>query len=363
MWYGKFRLETLNAKGEREVANVPIGTVKEFPTKSAARKKLDAVMDERLKPGTVPLSAKTKKFSELVTEWKETEGATLGHSTLTHYSNALRAYVLPVFRDRDIQTINRKAIQDFLTLQAKKYSTSSLKSMRLTLCMTLAWAEQNGYIRQPNGWLEGIRLPKKVGGRKVERTQLTPEQTRAFVERMEEPYATLVLLEGLTGRRIEEAIAIKPADLDDANILHVRRVIYDGRVEELETEQVLPLDAPEHAELVQRLRALGQGQEWVFQSHAGTPINPGNARRRHLHPTAAAIGVKVGGFHDFRHTLVATMRRGGVNPVIISAVVGHKKVQLAAEVYDRANRSEMREALSVMSKQLVPNVGPNALVQ
>ena len=148
---------------------------------------------------------------------------------------------------------------------------------------------------------------------------------------MKEPYSTLVLFEGLVGRRIEEAIGLKPTDLDSDNILHVRRVIYNGRVEELETEQVLPLDAPVHAELVQRLRALGQGQEWVFQSRAGTPINPGNARRRYLHPTAAAIGVKIGGWHDFRHTLVRTMRRAGVNPVVISGVVGHKSVELAAE--------------------------------
>jgi hypothetical protein len=30
------------------------------------------------------------------------------------------------------------------------------------------------------------------------------------------------------------------------------------------------------------------------------------------------------------------MRRGGVHPVVVSAVVGHKRVELAPEVYDRA---------------------------
>ena len=84
----------------------------------------------------------------------------MGRSTLSNYTNTLRACVLPTFKDMDIKTINRKAIQDFLTKQAKKYSKSYLKSMTVTLCMTLAWAEQNGYLQQPNGWLEGIRLPK-----------------------------------------------------------------------------------------------------------------------------------------------------------------------------------------------------------
>jgi len=114
------------------------------------------------------------KFSHLAAEWKATEGAALGQSTLQHYISALRAYVTPDFANRDIRTINRKAVQDCLTKQAEKYSRSSLRSLRLVMRMTLAWAERNGYIRQPSGWLDGIRLPKKVGGHKVVRTELKP---------------------------------------------------------------------------------------------------------------------------------------------------------------------------------------------
>jgi integrase len=205
--------------------------------------------------------------------------------------------------------------------------------------MTLAWTEKNGYIKRPTGWLDGIRLPRKTGGRKVVRTELEPSQTLGISQHLKEPYATLVLFLGLCGRRIEEAIGIKPTDLDENNVLHIRRVIYKGRAEELEEEQIqlLPLDQPEHAELVRRLRSLGGNHKWVFRSRKGTPIDPGNARRRYLHPAAQAVGVKIGGWHDFRHTLVRKMRRGGVHPVVVSAVVGHKRVELAPEVYDRAN--------------------------
>lgn len=73
--------------------------------------------------------------------------------------------------------------------------------------------------------------------------------------------------------------------------------------------------------------------------------------------------MRIGGFHDFRHTLVRSMRRGGVNPVVVSAVVGHKKVTLAPEVYNRANRSEVRDALGVVSKQLLPRMFPGEPLQ
>ena len=293
-------------------------------------------------------------------EWKETEGPALGRSTLQHYSHAFR-YVLPTFGDMDIQSINRKSIQAFLSKQAKRYSKSALKSMRLVMCMVLKWAERNGELTQPNGWLEGIRLPRVVG-KKVIRTELKPQQTLAFVERMKEPYSTLVLLLASTGLRGEEAVGFKPPDLDSNNVLHLRRVFYHGQVDELETERLLSLDAVLHAELIARMRFLGEGREWIFQSRAGTPVNMGNARSRYLQPTAAAIGVKIGGWHDFRHTLVRSLRRAGVNPVVISGIVGHKKVEMAAEVYDKASAADMRQALG-MGNQLLPELLPPGTVQ
>jgi hypothetical protein len=105
----------------------------------------------------------------------------------------------------------------FLASQAKKYSRSSLKSMRLVLTMIPAWAEHTGKLVQPNGWLDGIRLPKKVGGRTVTRMELTPEQTLEVVTRMKEPYSTLTLLLASVGVRGEAAIGLQPPDLDGRN--------------------------------------------------------------------------------------------------------------------------------------------------
>jgi integrase len=226
--------------------------------------------------------------------------------------------------------------------------------------MTLAWAGQNGYIQQPSGWLDGIRLPRETHGRKVTRTELKPEETLAFVSRMKEPYSTLVLLLASIGMRGESAIGLKPTDLDGENVLHIRRVIYDGHEETLndDEQEEFPLDAVVYADLLRRLRTQGAGAEWILHSRAGTPLNLGNARRRYLHPTAAAIGVTIGGWHDFRHTLNRMARRNNVHPVVISGVLGHKKVELAPEVYDRASSADIRDALILVGKKLLPIMLP-----
>ena len=41
-----------------------------------------------------------------------------------------------------------------------------------------------------------------------------------------------------------------------------------------------------------------------------------------------------------------------MHPVAISAVVGHKRVELASEVYDRATLDEKRQALGVVGREL-----------
>jgi hypothetical protein len=75
--------------------------------------------------------------------------------------------------------------------------------------------------------------------------------------------------------------------------------------------------------------------------------------RRYLKPAAAAVGVQIGGWHDFRHTLSRTLRRAGVHPVVIKDTLGHSKVDLAMNVYDKASAEDIRAGLRVVSKKLL----------
>jgi integrase len=288
----------------------------------------------------------------------------------------LRAYILDwvpstggtAFKDRLISVIQRKDVQLLLNEQARKYGESTLRSIKVALRKVLLYAEVNAYIERPTGWLNRIALAEAYG-RSVARVELTPEQKRAIIDRLPEPYATLMLAIALLGLRIQAAIGIQPNDLDGENVLRIRHVLYKGKAVPLTEKElqkyVFPLDALDanHADLIRRIRALGLGHEWVFRSRKGTPINPGNALRRYLHPASEAVGVVIGGFHDFRHTLYRTMRRQGVKPRVISDVLGHETVNIGATVYDRSNSNDLRDALGVASKGLAPTLAPNQSVQ
>jgi integrase len=383
-WKGRYRLDMPD--GSRVQKKVTIGFKAEYPTKTAARDKFDEIRrslqrEVESQPIVGPkVDRKPSSFSELVERWKTAEGTALGDSTLKHYSNALRAQVIPQFGTWKIEEITREEIQKFLNEKAKNYSKSSLRSMRVTLSLTLKWALQNRWI--PSNPVEQLRLPKKTGGRRIVRVILKWKQIAAIMDKMDEPYRTLVLFLALVPKRIEEAIALRPSDLDEHNVLHIRRALYERKAVEFEPSEFerIPLDSPAHAELVKRLRQLGDGHDWIFRSRRGTPIDPHNGLMRTLHPACKAIGIRLGGWHDFRHTFNTAMRRAGVHAKVRSAALGHNKRtgMLVDDVYDHASEAEVREALvlganwlwqeesiqkTLLSNQLCPQMFPEAHIQ
>jgi integrase len=348
VWYGRIREDVRNPDGEaeRRHRNIRLGTLEELPTKSAARKHLAELLKDS--PPKMEMS-----FRKLAERWEKAEGSTMKATTLSHYKNALRAYVLPIFGDRKIAEINREDIQTFLAEKARKYSESTLRSMRVVLGLTLGWANNCGWLEKNP--CTRVKLPKRTGGRRVTRTVLTAEQLNAISGKLKEPYATLVLFLAATGLRIGEALAIKWTDFE-TNVLHVTRRIYDGDVDAVKSrrsERKLPVDPI----LMTRMEKLGKG-EWVFRSRKGTPLNPGNALKRHVRPAAEKLRISLGGWHDFRHTLSTRLRRSGVHPKVVSDILGHKKVNLAMDVYDRTDVEDFVQPLSLVVNELCPSCSP-----
>src|SRR5207302_7931842 len=181
------------------------------------------------------------------------------------------------------------------------------------------------------------------------------EQVNAIVDKLKEPYATLVLFLAATGLRIGEALAIKRTDFRN-NVLHVTRRIHDGDVDAVKSkrsERKLPIDPL----LMARMEKLGKG-EWVFRSKTGTPLNQGNALKRHVRPAAEKFGISLGGWHDFRHALSTKLRRSGVHPKVVPDILGHKKVNLAMDVYDRTEIEDFVQPLAVVFNELLPSCYP-----
>jgi integrase len=298
------------------------------------------------------------RFHRVGGKWQAAEGPTYKASTFQHYANALNTYVTPEFGACKIAKINRADIQTWPNKHAATYSKSTLRSMKVTLGVTLGWAEACEWIEKNP--CARIKLPQKTGGRRVKRTRLTPAQVETITGNLQEPYTTLVLLLHDTGLRISEAIALKWADLN-GKVLSISRRIYDRKVDELKSKRSrrkLTLDAA----MVARITALHSqfaNGDWMFQSETGTPVDPHNALARYFRPTAKACNVTVSGWHDFRHTLSTNLRRQKQYPKVVSDILGHSKVNLAMDVYDEADMQDIATALASVALISCNQVRPN----
>jgi excisionase family DNA binding protein len=344
VWYGGWRKDVPLADGgfTRQQVKRRIGTVIEFPTKSAAYEELSRLMGSSGKPSI------EMTFAELEKRWREAVLPTIRETTADYYSKILNAHIVPVFGHDPINSIGRYDVEKFLASRSGKYCRNSLRGMRVSMGRVLSWAVSCGWLEKNP--CSGVKLPQ--AGFKVVRTILSPEQIIAIAKKLNEPYSTLVLFLAVTGLRIGEAIAIKWTDFD-GDVLNVSRRIYEGKEGATKTkksERSLPIP---HVLLV-RMKALG-GSEFVFRSLTGTPVNPGNALKRYVRPTIRELGIAIGGWHDFRHTLNTTMRKNGWSAKVRSDVLGHSTVNTTEQIYDHSDREDFKAALDEIAAGLLPD--------
>jgi hypothetical protein len=124
--YGIYRVDVQTEAGiKREQKKVRLGTRKEFPTDSQARKKLNDIISNAESGPPVP---EKMTYGELAKSWQESEGPTQTKPTADRYAAVLRAWLLPYWKDRSISSISRRDIQLFLNSKSATYSRSSIRA-------------------------------------------------------------------------------------------------------------------------------------------------------------------------------------------------------------------------------------------
>jgi integrase len=190
----------------------------------------------------------------------------------------------------------------------------------------------------------------------VKRTILTSQQVAAIASRLDEPYSTLVIFLAATGLRVGEAVGIKWSDFE-GDTVHIRRRIYErkeGTTKTKSSERSIPIPRA----LLERMKPLGPGK-WVFRSRSGTPVDPKNAAKRYVSPAAKELGIALGGWHDFRHTLSTQLLRRYPTKVV-SELLGHSNVQTTLSVYQHVEPEQFRAPVNEMATELLPDVTQSA---
>ena len=306
---------------------------------------------------------------EVADAWLDVQ-AQLRPRTRALYRHSLDYHVLPLLGTRRIADLTTDDVARLIAqMQSKGLAGWTIRGALTPLSGILIHAARRGLIA--TNPVSRLERRERLSIARREMRILDRDEIAALLAAAPERYRTLIALSIATGLRQGEALGLRWQDIDFANrVLRVRwQRGQDGSLAEPKTPQakrevVLP------ASLVQALRehkaAAGHSQEtdFVFASHAGTPLAHRNIVRRGLEKATegAGIGEYVEDekgkrrwrsgirWHDLRHTAASLLIGQGLNVVYVSRTLGHADPSITlnryAHLWDAAEHGERaREAM------------------
>jgi integrase len=203
-------------------------------------------------------------------------------------------------------------------------------------------------------------------------TVLTPAQARTLLaaaagDRLE----ALYMLALTTGMRQGELLALTWAnvDLDTGALMVTATVQYAAgggftflppktkrsrRKIALPAAAVAALRKHKARQISERARV---GSAWddldlVFPNACGRPLDGTNVLRQQLQPLLRRAGLPPIRFHDLRHTAATLPLRKGVNPKIVSELLGHSSVSITLDIYSHVLPDMQEQAAAAMDEAL-----------
>jgi integrase len=162
-----------------------------------------------------------------------------------------------------------------------------------------------------------IQLVRQSSKRLKILSVLTPRQFQALLGELRDPFRTMVLVAGGTGLRVSEILGLKWGDVDWGNLeVDVRRSVVAGCENATKTEaseKPVPLD-PAIATALLKWRGQARylaDSDFVFAGDSGRPRWQAMILKDHIQPAADRAEVGKVGWHTFRHTYRASLKRCG----------------------------------------------------
>jgi integrase len=351
-----YRWRDIDAKGKPKMRALVIGTVKQYPTESAAWKaastlRLD-INHHLSRPEGMP-----ENFDQLVQHYRMVEldlekpSERKGHQTKQVYEICLRTHILPRWGEYRLREITAVAVERWLGgLDLANATKSKFKYV-------MSDVYQHG-IRY--GWLNSEDNPILAVRQSAKRERIT-EPLEAWEFRkllLELPYKMRVIgiVCATTGLRISEVLGLKWKDIDwKALQMEVTRSVVDGVVGNCKTEtsrRPVPIDQFTAAKLAawKQVTCYCHPDDWVFASEKANGRLPPWADTlldRFLQPAAKRAGIgKWVGFHTFRHTYSTLLKANGEDVKVVQELMRHANIATTMNIYTRALTPAKRQAQS-----------------
>ena len=370
-WMLHFRT-VRESDGKRVENKIPIGLVKELPSKESAWR---AVEKQHLHINQTDFRARVT-CADLADHYmkhelgEQTESVSpKAHSTIGGYQRVLHNRLLPRWGSRTALGIEPLEIENWLRAIKREESLENptLDKIRRVMSLIYKHGQRYGLIprNQESNPLTFVRCKTQSD---YEAVILTPEQAFAVLLNLPEPERTLTLLAAGTGLRISECLGLQWQDVSFAeSLIHVRRTWVWGEVglpKSRASQAPVPLH-PLLAEFMQSWRqqtVYAEQSDWVFPSlklKGKQPRVPNMLVSDHLRPAAVKAGVIAEdwdgrfGFHNLRHSLASYLVRTKTDPKTVQALLRHSDVKTTLQLYSHSVSEDRMTAQGAMLQAIL----------
>jgi integrase len=310
-----------------------VGLVRDFPTKSAARREVERqhLTDEINNPA---LGQGKLSFREIAEHFVDHDLTNLdailpkADTTQYCYKHVIQGYLIQRWGDRtaiDIEPAEVEAWFHALSIDKDPSGLQWPSIAKIRNLMSLVYAHAQRVDLIPSDVRYNPVRPPELGGARCRSSSdytaviLTPKQTFDILNSLPLLQQTMVVLDAATGLRYSEIAGLQWLDVDwENNQIHVRRRWIRGKVREPKSRKskapvaMSPLLA-KYLRAWQMGTAYAMPTDWVFasdKSHGRTPRVGNMLCVDYLRPAAIKAGVKLEkgqrfGFHNLRHSLAS----------------------------------------------------------
>jgi integrase len=325
--------------------NTPKGQTPYQAAKAHRDEKVMAVRQHSyVEDSTVPFEDYWTRFLE--------ESRNLRPATRDLYERMGRLYVLPAFGSTPIGAITKNMVQAWVHDLEGRAGLPTVEAAFRVLRRVLSAAEDDEPPLIRRNPARNVKLSKAEDG---EMRTLGYDELRRLVGVLPDRYRALVLLMGLCGLRMGEAIALTVSDL---NILRrqvsiskaateVRGKVTVGPTKTKGSRRAIQLPNAVADALAAHLAAFPAGSDGlVFTAEGGGYVRRTNFRRRAWLPALEAAGIAepLPRVHDLRHSAATLALEAGVHPKIVQAMLGHSRIGTTLDRYSHITDRLTEEA-------------------
>lgn len=281
-------------------------------------------------------------------------------STYDSYMVNINNHIKPAIGNYDVKDISFEIIDSLVDKMVNNgYSNTTIVYVLRNLTKAFNWGMKRGYIDK--NIFASYDKPRKAV---IEYSTLSYYETQKLLEYLYSNNNDIffpVFLAVLYGLRRGECIGVRNNDIS-GNILSVRRTeVYkhgsfystDCKTAKSRRDIMLSDSTLSYIQYYNETRPANR-DGYIFRDKLGERMTQNQLQLR-FKDALSNCDLPNLRFHDLRHTYATLMLREGINPKVVSSVLGHADVGVTLDLYSHADVSMQKVCVDILDRNIKLN--------